>query len=345
MTRKIAASLSLALALAAAACEQSRSQPEQAQKTVGFARSQAAPSASAARPPMAMRVSPGGGRTDVADDVAPSAEALPTPEADLSSTAVANSSGRPAVPPPQPGEPSQSVAPAMLIRTGTATIEVDSLEPAIVRLRLVAQRLGGFVANSSLQSGHDQQRSATLELKVPASRFDDALSGLRPIGKVEAQNIEAEDVSEEYVDMAARMTNARRLESRLIDLLANRTGKLQDVLSVERELARVREEIERYEGRLRYLKTRASISTLTVTIHEPSPIVARAEGRSPIAEAFRESWRNFVGFFAGFIAMLGVLIPLGAIGVAIWWLVRRFRWRAPQAAQSGSTSPAQTSKA
>src|SRR5205823_10851551 len=75
-----------------------------------------------------------------------------------------------------------------------------------------------------------------------------------PIGKLESVNVSAEDVGEEYVDVAARMANARRLESRLIDLLAARTGKLKDVLDVEQELARVREEIERYEGRLRYLK-------------------------------------------------------------------------------------------
>jgi hypothetical protein len=72
------------------------------------------------------------------------------------------------------------------------------------------------------------------------------------------------------------MENARRLETRLIDLLATRTGKLKDVLDVERELARAREEIERYEGRLRYLRAHATLSTLTISLHEPLPVVGRA---------------------------------------------------------------------
>lgn len=145
----------------------------------------------------------------------------------------------------------------MVIRTATASIKVDSLEPAVAAIRLVAARVGGFVANTGIQSGEGQLRSATVEVKVPAARFDEALAGLRPIGTLEAANVRADDVGEEYVDVTARMENAHRLERRLIDLLATRTGKLKDVLDVEQSLARVREEIERYEGRLRYLALRS----------------------------------------------------------------------------------------
>ena len=167
-------------------------------------------------------------------------------------------------------------------------------------------------------------RSATLELKVPAQRWDDAVRGLAPIGKVDSLVEHAEEVGEEYVDVSARVANARRLEERLVTLLAGRTGKLQDVLAVERELARVRGEVERYEGRLRYLRTRAAVSTLAVTVHEPLPLVTQVPGRNPIVEAFREAWRNFVGFLAALISALGWLIPLGVIGVGAWVLGRRF---------------------
>jgi len=83
---------------------------------------------------------------------------------------------------------------------------------------------------------------------VPAGRFDEVVAGLRPMGRLESVNVNAQDVGEEYVDVTARIDNARRLEQRLIGLLATRTGKLKDVLDVEQTLARVREEIERYEG-------------------------------------------------------------------------------------------------
>ena len=213
----------------------------------------------------------------------------------------------------------------MVIRNGQASVEVEKLDPAVIKVRQLATQVGGYIANSSMTGGRDQVRTATLEIKMPAQRFDQAISGLSVLGKVESVNATAEDVGEEYVDITARVNNARRLEERLIALLATRTGKLQDVLSVERELARVREEIERYEGRLRYLKSRVATSSLTVTLHEPIPILGQDPGQNPIAAAIRQAWRNFVGFIAALIASLGIVLPLGLL-VALGWLVyRKFR--------------------
>jgi hypothetical protein len=217
-----------------------------------------------------------------------------------------------------------SIATSMIIRTGQVTVKVDSLDVAVVRVRQLAARLGGYVANASLAGGEDQVRSATLEIKLPASRFDEAVNGLRPIGEVERADVQAQDVGEEFVDISARVTNAHRLEERMIDLLARRTGRLQDVLAVERELARVREEIERYEGRLRYLRTRAAVSTLAVTVHEPPPILVRDPGANPISEAVRDAWRNFVLLTAWAIASLGVVIPVAVVVALAWAIWRRY---------------------
>ena len=224
-----------------------------------------------------------------------------------------------------PSATRDSAAPAMIIRTGTATIKVDSLEPAVVRLRALAVSVGGYVGNTSMQTGSDQLRSATVEIKVPAPRWGQLVAGLKPIGTLESENENAEDVGEEFVDVQARVANAKRLEARLIDLLANRTGKLTDALQVERELARVREEIERYEGRMRYLRTRAAISTMTVTVHEPLPVLGSHPGDNPIAQAFRDAWRIFVGVVAFLISSLGIIIPLGILAWLVWMM--RGRWR------------------
>src|SRR5205807_5412253 len=140
------------------------------------------------------------------------------------------------------------------------------------------------------------------KVKIPAPRYDEAVSSLSTIGKVETVNSQAEEVGEEYVDVTARVTNARRLEERLLTLLSNRTGKLDEVLRVERELARVREEIERYEGRLRYLSARVAMSTLTITVHEQVPLIGNNPGENPIASAFRRAWHNFVALIASVIA-------------------------------------------
>jgi hypothetical protein len=220
---------------------------------------------------------------------------------------------------------------SMVIRTGQASIEVDSLERAVARVRLLAGRIGGYVANTTMQTGQGQLRSASLELKIPAERFDDGLGGLAGLGKLESVNVNAEDVGEEFTDVTARMGNARRLESRLIELLATRTGKLKDVLDVERELGRVREEIERYEGRLRYLRAHAALSTLTISVHEPVPVIGHP-GSSVIGEAFKQAWRNFVALVAACIRGLGIVIPLGVLAAAGWLTAKRLSLLSPRSA-------------
>lgn len=217
-----------------------------------------------------------------------------------------------------------SVAPGMIIRNGNVSIEVESLEPAVAAVRALAAKLGGYVGNVSTSTGQYSVRSSTLELKIPAPRFDEAMSGLTPIGRVEQSNTTAEDVGEEFVDLTARMANSKRLEERLVSLLATRAGKLEDVLAVERELSRVREEIERVEGRMRFLKTRVAISTLSVTVHEEAPIISPDNpGENVISEAFRDMWRNFVGLVAFVISSLGVVIPIGLVLAIVVWIWRR----------------------
>jgi hypothetical protein len=235
----------------------------------------------------------------------------------------------------------QTPADGMIIRTGSARVEVDSLESAIGAVRALAQRMGGHVANVIVQSGAEQLRSAMLELKVPAARFDETINGLEGLGEVESVEVNAEDVGEEYVDVTARVTNARRLEERLIQLLANRTGKLEEVLAVERELARVREEIERMDGRLRYLRTRVALSTVSITVHEPPPLLDRP-GQNVIGQAALQAWRNFVRFLAAGIAALGYLIPLGVIALGLAWIGRRWlgSWNERQPATAETAKPA-----
>jgi hypothetical protein len=253
------------------------------------------------------------GSASVAQDAAASAPAE-TPAPPVNPTAAAQGTAA-------------QIAPSMLIRMGSASIEVEKLDPAIIKVRQLATQLGGYVANSSISGGRDQVRSATLELKIPAARYDQAVGGLGGIGRVESVNTSVEDVGEEFVDISARVANAKRLEERLVTLLATRTARLSDVLAVERELARVREEIERYEGRLRYLRTRAAVSTLSVTVHEPAPLLGEGSGRNPIVQALRQAWRNFVGFIAWFIASLGVLVPVGVLLALAWIGFRRWKPR------------------
>jgi hypothetical protein len=171
--------------------------------------------------------------------------------------------------------------------------------------------------STSAAGGTRLRRNATIELRFPSERFDEAVGGLEPIGQIESVNITAQDVGEEFVDVTARVANARRLERRLLDLLVSRTAKLTDVLEVEQALARVREEIERYEGRLRYLQAHTATSSIRVTVQEPAALVGTV-GTSVMGEAVKRAWRNFVTLSALFVSSLGVTLPLGAIGAGVW---------------------------
>ena len=201
---------------------------------------------------------------------------------------------------------------AMLIRNGQATVQVTRLDDAVAKLRQTAAQLGGFVANTSIVGGKDEHRSASLEIRVPSAQFDAVVTALGGLGKVESVAATVQDVGDEYVDLGARVANARHMEARLVEMLARRTGKLSDALTVEQELRRVREEVERYDARLKWLERRTTLSSIQITLHEPMSVLDQ-RGPSPIVEAFGEAWTRAVGVLAWCIASLGVIIPLGLL--------------------------------
>ncbi len=323
--------VALALLLLAGACGRGREAPRE--EKVEFMEQR-----------LDVGASPGHGVRGAPD--VPPRGAFPAPpareEADFAGTGVAGGTAAAVAEPPlagapvltapaapaAPGAPGAPGSSALLVRTGQVSVEVDSLEPAVAALRALAARLGGVVTGLSVATGRDQLRAATLQLRVPAARFDEAVGGLRPLGRVERVDVDAQDVGEEWVDVGARIANARRLEARLLELLATRTGRLADVLAVERELARVREGIERQEGRLRWLREHVVLSTIAVAVHEPLPLAGPRPVSAPLAEAVREAWRNFLALLGGTIAALGFVVPVVATVGALaagWTRLRRAR--------------------
>jgi hypothetical protein len=202
----------------------------------------------------------------------------------------------------------------MIIRKGNVKLVVGRLEDGVAGLVALAAATGGYVAESNVNLGERQGRVARVVLKIPSERWSQAEEGLPSIGKMLRVTVSTEDVGEQYVDLAAQRDNAKRLEERFLRLLETRTGKLQEVLEVERELARVRGEIERMEGRLRYLGERVRTSTLHVELVEPAGLLASPiPERQPLRDALRDAWANAVGFTTGLIRMLGFVLPLGLL--------------------------------
>jgi hypothetical protein len=167
-------------------------------------------------------------------------------------------------------------------------------------------------------------------VRVPAPQFDKMLVGLKGLGEVVNEAMSADDVTEQVIDLEARLANARNTEQRMKELLRTRTGKLAEVLEAEREVSRVREEIERLDAQRKNIASRVAYGTITVTMEEP-PKSSMTLGPLPL------SWRlgnaAVDGVRAAFESAIGAVLFLLQIGpFAIFWLLVlgvpiRFFWR------------------
>jgi hypothetical protein len=156
----------------------------------------------------------------------------------------------------------------------TAELTMATFEVATMpgKLDELARELGGFVA---------QQTNASMTMRVPVARFREAITRVEKLGDIVQRNINAEDVSQEYFDLEVRIRSARAVRERLEGLLA-RAVKVEDAISVERELDRVVGEIERLEGRLKYLQDRAQYSTIKVGFAaQPHEVVGKETFKLP----------------------------------------------------------------
>ncbi len=158
-----------------------------------------------------------------------------------------------------------------LIRTGSMSVAVDDYGPFQTALEARVEELGGFVADASLSHYAGRVSWATLTIRVPAEGFEDLIGWAESEVEVQSLDIGTQDVTEEWVDVRSRIDNGKRTENRLLLLLDDRTADLEDVLAVERELARVRQEIERAEGRMRVLSDQVSLATLTLSVSVRNP--------------------------------------------------------------------------
>lgn len=200
-----------------------------------------------------------------------------------------------------------------LIRNATLTLEARDVRQAAARLSAAVSAARGYVSESQEAVDELGSRSITLSARVPYDRFDRVLGQVEALGKVKERQIGAEDVTEEFVDSKARLRNLKRAEARLLEHLA-RTGRLADVLLVEKELNRVRGEIEQLEGRLRFLTHRVAFSTFAVTLGEaPRPQAVVPPDSFSSGKEASAAVRALVGF--------AQTLWTGALWIGIWAIV------------------------
>ena len=156
----------------------------------------------------------------------------------------------------------------MIIRTADLSLITKEFDETRANLEAILKRHRGYVGELKAGGIAGSGRTLTATLRVPADQLDATLTEVKTLGRVESESQSGQDVTSQYVDLQARLSNARNTEQRLTDLLRNRTGKLSDVLEVEQELDRVRGQIEQMEAERKNMSNQVSYATLNATIAE-----------------------------------------------------------------------------
>lgn len=168
--------------------------------------------------------------------------------------------------------PVESPAPALanrkLIRNATVELEIVSFDSAVQKMTAFANEEHGYVATTDSEKQANGKLKGHVVVKVLPENLDRFLQKIRSLGELKNQTLGTEDVTKAYFDTDARLKNAHVMEQRLIDMLKNKTGKVSDLLQVEKELGRVREEIEKMQGELKYWDSQVQFATVTISLAE-----------------------------------------------------------------------------
>ncbi len=237
----------------------------------------------------------------------------------------------------------------MIVRTADLSVVVTDAAQAQQSVVDAVQGMGGYVADSSAWREGEQLR-ARITVRVPADKLDALLAAIKGQAvRVEQENVKGQDVTEEYTDLNAQLTNLEATEVELRELLdevREKTQKAEDVLQVYRELTNIRAEIERTKGRMQYLSTMTAMATANVDLIPDvlaKPVVE--PGWRPL-ETLKDAGRALVNALKGLVnaliwlviyvvpILIVIAIPVVLVVLAIRWLVRRSR-RHPQAPTSG----------
>ena len=219
----------------------------------------------------------------------------------------------------------------MIARTAMLKIvaaDFDRVRPAVDR---ILAEMSGFVGRVDVSGERGTARALHATLRVPGDRLDAALGALRNLGQVIAESQGGDDVTEQVVDLEARLSNARNTEKRLTEVLQRRTGDVADVLAVEREIARVRGEIERFDADRKNLERRVSYATVTLEIVEErkaaldlGPLSISARLRNALVDGGRSAAESALdatlfGMRVGPVLLLWTAIFAWPVSIVIRW--------------------------
>jgi hypothetical protein len=188
------------------------------------------------------------------------------------------------------------------------TANFSKLELAIVKL---VRENEGYIADADVGGTVGLNRHARWKVRIPVEKFDSFLTSASGLGELSQRQIHSQDVTEEFYDLESRIKNKKVEETRLLKHLTDSTGKLDEILAAEKELSRVREEVERQEGRLRLLANLASLTTVTITATESSTFVPTTAPTfaTRASRTFKASYQGLVEFSQGFALLVISILP------------------------------------
>ncbi len=238
---------------------------------------------------------------------------------------------------------SLSMAEAMnrkIIRNADLTLEVATPMEAQRKITAIAESVGGFVVTSESkqrQTGDGKEElQIDLVVRVPATQFGAGLDQIRSTGsRVIQEKVSGQDVTEEFIDLEARIKTQKALESQFLEIM-KQAHKVEDALEVQRQVAEVRTEIEKLEGRKRFLENRASLSTISVSLQSPTAIAVNPSsfGRN-IREAVADSMDVASAIVLFLIRIVIVMIPIMILVILPGFLVTRYAIRRAREMQLG----------
>lgn len=208
-----------------------------------------------------------------------------------------------------------------VIKTANLSVEVKkgSFQDSFSKASLVAEKLGGFVTGSSVSETKGKVASGIITLRIPSEKFQTALSELRALGKVSAEEQSGQDVSQEFVDLEARLRHAKVQETFYMKLM-DRAESVSDLIQIQSQLSQVQLQIEELTGRLEFLKNQTTLSTVTVRIFEPG--VEPGKPKTTLGKAWQEALDGFKSVVSGLIVALGWIAPIALLAVALFALWR-----------------------
>ncbi len=243
---------------------------------------------------------------------------------------------------------SQSMAEAMnrkILRNADLTLEVAAPTEAQRKITSIAESLGGFVVTSESKQRQSADAArpeleVTLVIRVPAPQFGIALEQIRSAGsRVIQEKITGQDVTEEFIDLEARLKTQKALESQFLEIM-KQANKVSDALEVQRQIAEVRTEIEKLEGRKRFLENRASLSTITVNLQSPTAIAVNTSGFGRnIREAVADGVDVAIAIVLFLIRFVIVMIPIFILVILPGWFLARFVFRRARKMQFSGGAP------